>query len=111
MKTPSYQGVRASSLSVSERFLDVTLEDGRILRIPTSLFPKLKNAPADKLAHWEWIGEGIGIEWPDLDEFLSIAGFLQNTPYFVSTNGNSAHPRSIKKPTLAMNPKRPRVKI
>jgi hypothetical protein len=83
MKIPSYQGVKASSLSVSKSHLDVTLEDGRMLRIPTSLFPKLQNATPPQLAHWEWIGEGIGIEWPELDEHLSIAGFLKNTPYFV----------------------------
>jgi Protein of unknown function (DUF2442) len=89
MKTNDYQGVRASSLAVSASHLDVTLEDGRMLRIPTALFPKLRNAPPDKLSHWEWIGEGIGIEWPELDEFLSVAGFLQNTPYFIPTKGPS----------------------
>ena len=83
MKIPTYQGVRASSLSVSSHHLDVMLEDGRMLRIPTALFPKLKDAAPEKLSHWEWIGEGIGIEWPDLDEHLSIAGFLRNTPYFL----------------------------
>ena len=88
MKTSDYPGVRASSLSVTPSHLDVTLEDGRMLRIPTALFPKLKSAPSEKLANWEWIGEGIGIEWPELDEFLSIAGFLKNTPYFVPANGH-----------------------
>jgi hypothetical protein len=83
MRTSDYKGVKASSLSVSESYLDVTLEDGRMLRIPTALFPKLRDATPDQRANWEWIGRGIGIEWPDLDEFLSIAGFLRNTPYFV----------------------------
>lgn len=95
MKTSDYPGVRASSLAVSASHLDVTLEDGRMLRIPTALFPNLRDAPPEKLANWEWIGEGIGIEWPDLDEFLSIAGFLQNTPCFVPANGHrqKAKPR------------------
>lgn len=88
MKTSDYQGVKANSLSVTSSHLDITLEDGRMLRIPTTLFPKLRDATPEKLAHWEWIGEGIGIEWPDLDEFLSIAGFLRNTPYFVPANGH-----------------------
>ncbi len=109
MKTPSYQGVRASSLAVSKRYLDVTLEDGRMLRIPTSLFPKLRNAAPEKLSNWEWIGEGIGIEWLDLDEHLSIAGFLKNTPYFVPANGKKVAPRVAKQRPIALSSKRRKV--
>ncbi len=87
--------VRASSLSVSRDFLDLTLDDGRAMRIPTKLFPALKNAPIEKLLHWNWIGEGIGIEWPDLDEHLSIAGFIRNTPYFIERK-NGAKPHKLR---------------
>ncbi len=108
MKTNDYQGVRASSLAVSSSHLDVTLEDGRMLRIPTALFPKLRNASPEKLSHWEWIGGGIGIEWFDLDEFLSVAGFLQNTSYFVPAGGAFKTP--LKRRSIPHAPK-PRKKI
>ncbi|HWF45305.1 MAG TPA: DUF2442 domain-containing protein [Candidatus Kapabacteria bacterium] len=107
MKTSDYKGVRASSLSVSATYLDVTLEDGRMLRIPVTLFPKLSNAPSEKLAHWEWIGEGIGIEWPELDEHLSIAGFLRETPYFVSSNTK----RSDRSHTRANSTRKKRITV
>jgi Protein of unknown function (DUF2442) len=95
MKTNDEKMVRASSLAVSKSHLDVTLEDGRMLRIPTKLFPALKDASIEKLLRWEWIGEGIGIGWPDLDEHLSIAGFLRHTPYFVERT-NGVKPRQIR---------------
>src|SRR5689334_5311231 len=108
MKIPSYQGVKASSLSVTASHLDVTLEDGRMLRLPISLFPKLKDATSRQLAHWEWIGEGIGIEWPDLDEHLSIAGFLQNTPYFAS-NKKSVLKQPVKQVSIDRRSRRAKI--
>jgi hypothetical protein len=102
MKTNDEKMVRASSLSVSRDYLDVALDDGRMMRIPTKLFPALKNAPIEKLLRWQWIGEGIGIEWPDLDEHLSIAGFIRNTPYFVERT-NGAKPHKIRTPATTRN--------
>jgi len=83
-----------------------------MLRIPTALFPSLRDASPEKLANWEWIGEGIGIEWPDLDEFLSIAGFLRNTPYFAahSINRSSRMPRKPR-PAARNSVRREKVKI
>src|SRR5438046_2069392 len=99
MNTKQTEKVRATSLSVSPSHLDVTLQDGRMLRIPTNLFPRLQKATFSQLSHWEWIGEGLGIEWPDLDEHLSIEGFLRQTPYFVKPRINGAKSKPTRRVT------------
>jgi hypothetical protein len=76
----------------------VTLEDGRILHKPLDWFPTLRSATRAQLHHYEWIGEGIGIEWPDLDEFLSVEGFLRQT--------HGLAPRKTSAQRTAMKPLR-----
>ena len=66
--------VRLSFLS-SEMFL--TLSDGRVLKLPLSLFPTLLHATPEARNQFEWIGKGSGIHWPALDEDLSVAGLLK----------------------------------
>ena len=92
MKTSDYKGVRASSLSVSATHLDVTLEDGRMLRIPVSLFPKLRNAPSARLSHWEWVVEGIGLEWPELDEHSFDRWIFKRNSLLCSFQGKAFSP-------------------
>ncbi|HET6402282.1 MAG TPA: DUF2442 domain-containing protein [Candidatus Kapabacteria bacterium] len=71
--------IRANDLKFTHDYMIVTLEDGRILQMPLDWFPPLRTATRAQLHHYEWIGKGIGIEWPDLDEFLSVEGFLRQT--------------------------------
>jgi hypothetical protein len=99
MNTKMPEKVRATSLAISPSHLDVTLQDGRMLRIPTNLFPRLNGATPAQLSHWEWIGEGLGIEWPDLDEHLSVEGFLRQTPYFIPSrsNGTKNRPKPLRR--------------
>jgi hypothetical protein len=101
MNTKTKEKVRATSLAVSPTHLDVTLQDGRMLRIPVKLFPRLRNATLPELSHWDWIGEGLGIEWPDLDEHLSIEGFLRQTPYFIQPVNEKKHRQKPMGKTLA----------
>ena len=56
---------------------DVRLRDGRRLWVPYSWFPRLATATAAQRAHWQLIGDGVGIHWPDVDEDLSVAGLLE----------------------------------
>jgi hypothetical protein len=56
--------------------LEVTLADGRELRVPLAWFPRLRSATPSDLAAWRLVGGGIGISWPRLDEDLSVAGLL-----------------------------------
>lgn len=71
---------QAKEVAVSKRNLRVTFQDGRVLMVPLSLFPKLRDASAEARENIQIIGPGIGIHWPDLDEDLSIAGLLAGSP-------------------------------
>jgi len=68
--------VRATSLEFTDDYLIVHLDDARVLHIPLIWFPRLFKATKAQLEHYNWIGRGTGIEWPDLDEHLSVHGFL-----------------------------------
>ena len=54
----------------------VHLVDGRSLSVPLEWFPLLRDATPEQREHWELIGPGIGIHWPELDEDSSVAGLL-----------------------------------
>lgn len=54
----------------------VRLEDERSIIVPLEWFPRLRAATLEQRSHWELIGRGIGIHWPDLDEDISVAGLL-----------------------------------
>jgi hypothetical protein len=56
--------------------LYVSLEDGREIGVPLAWFPRLAAATPEQRAHWQLIGRGIGLHWPELDEDLSVAGLL-----------------------------------
>jgi hypothetical protein len=43
---------------------------------PLEWFPRLRAATAEQRARWQFIGGGIGVHWPDLDEDLSVAALL-----------------------------------
>jgi len=44
--------------------------------VPTRLYKSLKKASAKQLKNFKLVGSGTGIHWPDLDEDLSLKGFL-----------------------------------
>jgi len=67
----------AIALRFTEDDLIATLEDGRTITVPLAWYPRLLHATAAQRANYRWIGHGTGIHWPDLDEDLSIAGFLR----------------------------------
>jgi hypothetical protein len=71
---------RAEEVSVSENELTVSLADGRRISVPLAWFPRLLHATPGQRAHWELLGDGDGIRWPDIDEDLSVAGILRGTP-------------------------------
>ena len=56
--------------------LVVELADGRELSVPLTWYPRLLIATPAERAHWHLLGDGFGIEWPDLDEHISVEGLL-----------------------------------
>jgi uncharacterized protein DUF2442 len=75
--------VKPEPLAVSVSFpedtetLVVELADGRQISVPLAWFPRLAGATREQRADYHLIGEGIGIHWPQIDEDLSVAGFLR----------------------------------
>ena len=68
---------RATDVRCSADELTVVLADGRAVSVPLVWFPRLLHATPSQRAHFELLGDGHGIHWPDLDEDLSIAGLLR----------------------------------
>jgi len=66
----------ACRIEFDSRSLVVHLEDGRSLSVPLEWFPKLRDARPEQRGNWRLVGQGIGINWPDLDEDLSVGALL-----------------------------------
>jgi hypothetical protein len=68
---------RAVEVEIADDELTVDLMDGRRLSVPLIWFPRLLRASAKQRATFEFLGGGIGIHWPDIDEDLSVEGLLR----------------------------------
>ena len=68
------------SVTITEDYLTAELRNGRVISTPLIWYPRLHEASAADRAVWEWIGSGIGIHWPLLDEDLGIKGMLAGNP-------------------------------
>jgi len=66
----------ATGVSFSDGVFRVALDDGRELSVPLAWFPRLLHATPEQRLHWELIGIGQGIHWPELDEDISVEGIL-----------------------------------
>jgi len=63
-------------MTVSEEALTVDLVDGRTIIVPLMWYPRLWHGTAEERSHFEIVGDGSYIHWPDLDEDLTVAGLL-----------------------------------
>ena len=70
------QEATAQSITVSEAALTVDLVDGRTIIVPLVWYPRLWYGIPEERNHFEIIGDGTLIHWPDLDEDLSVSGLL-----------------------------------
>jgi hypothetical protein len=66
----------AQQIAVSESSLTVDLVDGRTIIVPLVWYPRLWYGTPEERKHFEIIGDGTIIHWPDLDEDLSVSGLL-----------------------------------
>ena len=53
------------------------LTDKKEIRFPVYLNEKLRKASVEKVANIEIICDGTGLNWPDLDEDLSVIGIME----------------------------------
>jgi hypothetical protein len=69
----------AFDVSCTTDELVVRISDGRVLSVPLAWFPRLLDASPSQREHWELLGNGEGIHWPDVDEDVSVEGLLRGT--------------------------------
>jgi Protein of unknown function (DUF2442) len=66
----------AVDVSFTADDLVVRLADGRQVSVPLPWFPRLLRATPEQRGNWRLIGNGIGINWPLIDEDISVATVL-----------------------------------
>ena len=91
--------IRAQNVSLGAGALAVDLVDGRRISVPIDWFPRLAAAMADQpqeLANWRLIGGGIGINWPALDEHVSVENLLADRSDLLSYH---AGPTTYSRPS------------
>jgi hypothetical protein len=71
---------RIMTVEVTEDLITAQLADGRIISIPLAWSWRLSNATPEQRQHFEIIGTGQGVHWPDIDEDISALGMLTGTP-------------------------------
>jgi len=71
---------RIKSIEVSDEMITARLADGRIISVPLAWSWRLATATPAQRAHYEIIGDGHGVHWPDVDEDISAEGMLTGDP-------------------------------
>ena len=71
---------RATDVSATAEELIVHLADGRTIIVPLAWYPRLLHATPDERQDFRIIGDGEYINWPRIDEDLTVAGLLRGTP-------------------------------
>jgi hypothetical protein len=64
------------TVSVDDEQLTLSLEDGRVVSVPLSWYPRLSYGSLQERQHFQISGAGFGIHWPDLDEDIGVEGIL-----------------------------------
>ena len=67
-------------VEVTDEFITAHLADGRTISVPLAWSWRLSNATPEQRQHFEIIGTGQGVHWPDVDEDISAIGMLTGTP-------------------------------
>ena len=70
------EAVKALDITISADALTVILADGRVVSVPLTWYRRLLHGSPHERMNWEWIGDGEGIHWPDLDEDIGVEGML-----------------------------------
>ncbi|HEY5298800.1 MAG TPA: DUF2442 domain-containing protein [Verrucomicrobiae bacterium] len=72
--------IRVTKISSTRDTLKVNFNDGRAVQLPLIWFPRLFNATQAQRNHYELLGKGYGVHWPDVDEDLSAKGLALGKP-------------------------------
>ncbi len=73
------KGLRIKNVIIDKEIdlIAFILNNGKILESKISDYPRLASADEIRLNKWELISNGIGVSWKELDEDLSVKGFIK----------------------------------
>ena len=74
------EAVQIAWVDCSETESIVTLKDGRRLAAPRWWLPRLRDATSAQRANWDIMTFGDVVEWPEIDEHVSVKGLLRGRP-------------------------------
>jgi Protein of unknown function (DUF2442) len=80
ISAPEFNLPKATGVSITGGTLTVELNDGRTLSVPLAWYPRLAHATAAEHHDWRLIGGGEGIEWPSVEEDISVEGLIAGRP-------------------------------
>ena len=71
---------KIKDISVTDESITAQLMDGRVISVPLEWSWRLAGATCEQRAHFEIIGDGYGVHWPEIDEDISAEGMLYGSP-------------------------------
>ena len=71
---------KVKNIAVDDEVITAYLLDGLTISVPLAWSWRLSDASPDQRAHFEIIGDGQGVHWPDIDEDISVEGMLHGRP-------------------------------
>jgi len=71
---------RIKHIEVTDDTITAYLVDGHIISVPLVWSWRLSDATPAQRNNWEFIGDGQGVHWPDIDEDISAKGMLYGVP-------------------------------
>jgi hypothetical protein len=70
--------VTINSVWFKDSNIYVKMSDGKIIESSIQLYPNLRKGDSEQLNKYEIKGKGRWIHWEELDEDLSVEGFLHS---------------------------------
>jgi Protein of unknown function (DUF2442) len=80
MSTAVSANPRIARITVTDEVITAELLDGRAISVPLVWSWRLSEATPEQRSHYELIGDGLGVHWPDVDEDISVDGMLHGAP-------------------------------
>ena len=80
MSTAASHEPRIARIDVSDELITAHLTDGRVISVPLAWSWRLSGASPGQRRHYELIGDGEGVHWPDIDEDIGACGMLLGVP-------------------------------
>ena len=62
---------RIIDMQITDDSIVAHLADGRVISVPLAWSWRLSEATPAQRSHFEFIGSGLGVHWPDIDEDIS----------------------------------------